>query len=351
MATFQEIIRQRINTIYQSTGQLSLDFGYSELLRGLNHRGEALNTDSNRDTGGIVFHTRPDMNLSYDNISRERCLMPLATSSAEYSLQRYIRTILDPRGAIFRNVRTPLVDELNPFIPLLTNTLTSLSGWQDLVGDVYRSPEGVLKETWAKFDGRIKIRSGFPLTATYANIHGDPITALFYTWLLYMDSVTHDPFGLVPYTDNQIRREKDYESRIYHFVLDPTKRFIRASLACWYAAPLTVPIGAKFNFNVNEDLNVGNDQITINWECTGADYNDPITFHEFNKLVGLYNTGLTITQYDSAGNMTVKGDYIKLNPTELKAANYLGTPLIQPLTNELTWWVKPSVYREIQDRL
>ena len=87
---------------------------------------------------GYVFFTRPSLNLSYDNIIMDRTLTPML-SKEPLSIGRYVRAMLDPLG----NWECPLVDATNVFMPLLSNTVESLAGWQDPIIDTYQSTAGL----------------------------------------------------------------------------------------------------------------------------------------------------------------------------------------------------------------
>lgn len=333
----------------------SLDDAYSNMLRGINHRGLGNVVNSNRDNTGIVFFTRPCLNLTYDNLAANRLLMPLGTDTGELTLQRYIRTALDPRNA-FAGVNTPkLFDHRQPFIPLLTNNLLSCNGWPDINVDIYTSKEGVRKESWSKIDGVYRITNTFSLTANFRNIAGDPITTMINTWINYAVSVTLG--DMYPYTDFITENEYDYNTRIIHLVLDPSRRFVQKIAAVGAAFPNTSSIGAAFNFNAEDRFVSSTEMVSVNFTCIGADYNDPITIDEFNELVAIFNPDFTITGFSDDGNLFIKGNggdnsligsqqYIKIEGEDYTASSYYGTPLIHPLTFELMWWVPVDIYNE-----
>ncbi len=346
MATEDEI-RLWIDRVSQDTGFGTRYDAYANMLRGINHRGLGNLVVNNQDNTGIVFFTRPDLNLSYDNIATHRVFMPLATQNAEYSLQRYIRTSLDPEGSMKRGITTPLFNHRQPFLTVLTNNLLSSNGWPDVQLDEYVSKEGVRKEVWSMVDGLFRIVNKFDLTMNFRNIQGDPITALFSAWCLYASSVKLGDMD--PYPRNLVENKIDYMTRIYHLILDPSRRFVQKIAATGASYPTTVPLGAAFNFVGDETMVKATEQITINFSCIGADYNDPITFEEFNEVVRIFNTEMEITEIYEDGRLTLKGggNYIKLLPEQVKSANYYGTPLIHPLTQELQWWVPSDEYNRL----
>lgn len=344
-------IQRAIDDVSRTTGLGSMSDAYTNMLRGINHRGLGNPINANHDNSGIVFFTRPDLNLSYDNLATHRTLTPLATSNAPLSIQRYIRAVLDPKGARNRGVTTPLFDHRNPFIPLLTNNILSLSGWPDIAPETYTSKEGIRKETWSKIDGVYYIYNQFDLTANFRNIAGDPITTMFNVWLQYAVSVTLGE--MVPYPENIVESRLDYNTRIYSFVLDPGRRFIQKAAITGASFPTTSPMGAAFNFVGDKTFVQSTEQINVQFNCTGAQYNDPIIFEEFNRLVANFNPQLTIEEYDDTRvRIRGQGKYFQLTRNSqgidiLKKGNYRGTPLIHPLTHELLWFVDTEEFNAL----
>ena len=125
----------------------------------------------------------------------------------ELSMQRYVRCTLDPRletGIGDRQddngpVTSPLVDNNQAFIPLLTNSLVSLNGWQDFDVQTYTSKEGVYREQYTQVDSINEFYNTFQITASFNNTKGDPILYLFYIWIKYMSYVYEG--RLSPYPD------------------------------------------------------------------------------------------------------------------------------------------------------
>lgn len=341
---------EAVDILASNIGYGSLSEAYRLMLRGMNHRGLGNPVRTNRDNSGIIFFTRPELNLTYDNIRYNRLLSPLNITGekAAWTIQRYIKAILDPRQNRGKGglpaLTTPLVDRYNPFIPVLTNNLISLSGWPDIAPETYTSKEGVMKEQWSMIDGFYRVTNQFDLSANFRNTEGDPITALFNVWILYACMVYRGE--LFPYPDNIIENRIDYTTRIYHFTLDPTRRFITHSAATGASFPTTIPIGASFNFVGDNTYVQSTEQLSINFNCVGADYNDPITFYEFNKLVATYCPALEITNVDAEGNISIAGgNWVQLDTSNdaaidyLQKGNYYGVPLINPITQELMWFV------------
>lgn len=350
-----------IDSLARKLGYGALSDAYRLMLSGINHRGLGNPVRTNRDNSGIIFFTRPDLNLTYDNIAYNRLMSTLGTKGerSAWTIQNYIQNVLDVRSSLGGQVQsmynssgTPLFNKHMPFIPVLTNNLLSMSGWPDIAPETYTSKEGVMKEQFSMIDGYYRVTNQFDLTANFRNTEGDPITALFNIWILYACSVYRG--DLFPYPENIIENRIDYTTRIYHFTLDPTRRFITHSAATGASFPTTIPIGASFNFVGDNTYVQSTEQLSINFNSVGADYNDPITFYEFNKLVSMFEPALRITSADNNGGYTLAGGdkYVQLTSDGgeldmLQLGNYYGIPLIHPYTQELMWFVKPEEVQTI----
>lgn len=317
----------------QALGDKGTIFG--DLFYGINRRMQGnAGVPSNTDLQGMTFFTRPNMNLSYDNVAGVRELTGLLTTYGN-TYQRAIRTILDHDSASKRNVNSPgIVDDKSAFIPLLSNSIISCSGWPDLALNTYVSSEGVGKESWMMNDGQVKINGRYDLSISFQNMLGDPITLLFFVWLHYIGAVYTNTMMPWPYsiTENEV----DYQTRIYRFVLDYSGRFIQKWAACGAAQPGALSMGAAFNFSRDNPYSEENSQITVPFVCIGAMYNDYIVLEEFNKVGEMFNPAME----DGARQEY----YRKLAPSERSLFNYSGYPRVNLKTQELEWWVDNNVY-------
>lgn len=342
--------RDDIDLVSRLSGLGNLTEATSNIMMGFNHRNTGTPVPYNTDHYGLTFFTRPRMNLSYDNIVMDRRLTPLSAieSKDSPSYQRAIRVLLDPlhsrqssRSADGKResglITSMLVDDLNPFIPLLSNQLISLNGWPDPVMGMYNSREGAGKESWFMADDIARHNGTFDLQASFRNIAGDPITLLLQTWLVYMENVYTG--RMYPHPSSVVENEIDYLTRIYRIVLDPTRRFVQKIAACGAAAPSSSGLGAAFNMTTDVPFNQEvMSQISIPFHCTVAMYQDPILIREFNDLVVTFNPAMG--DVDRASKMRqVAQEYLEL-------FNYYGYPRIDPRTMEMQWWVKREWYEQ-----
>lgn len=370
-------IRDTLDDILRESGFGSISSAASLNLYGLNFlRHHQPLVPSNRDNMGYVFFTRPILNLSYDNLSTSPTMIQLRDAPSN-SIAGYVRSILDPWQAIrthkglkgvyndptkkhhavnvnasfsdnvIEDFLSPLANPLNPFIPVLTNFITSLSGWKDITLNSYVSKAGINNEQWSMVDGFFYKNEAYEMTASFRNIDGDPISYLFQVWEEYMGACGYR-WQMTPYPCFIEEREWDYNTCIYRFIMDETRTYIR-KWATTIAAPLSVPYGAQFNYSNDKNFIDSNNEVTISFQCNGAQYNDPITFHNFNTLVAIYNSDLEITGFDNKTKSLVtkgseNGTWRKLTHDVKAKGLGFALPLINPVTQELEWWIQESFY-------
>lgn len=325
-----------LKDLFQNTPLGSINTAIGNNLKGINHRQQPGVIPINKDHHGFTFFTRPNLNLTDENIYANERFANLLSLNPE-SLPSFLKHTLDPVLAWRPNGQTcPFVDELMPFIPILTNNLISCSGWPDMTLDSYVSPEGVMKECWMMNDSVADYNGHFQLTANFRNLDGDPISFLFYYWLHYMSAVYIGE--MTPYAENVIDNTIDYQTRIWRLVVDPTKRFIQKIACCGAAMPTNNPLGNAFNFEMENNLpyNQANDQISITFNCVVAMYMYPKLINIFNRTSYIFNDALRPNNR--------KNHYIKVPFQLLDFFNNTGYPIINEGTYELEWWVPKDLY-------
>lgn len=342
-------INTTLNDVFRITPLGDVRSSMGSTLRGINHRSTPLAVPINRDNHGYVFFTRPQLNLATENVRALRKMLPLLDQN-HLSIPRAIRRLLDPRLDP-NEYPCPLVDERLPFIPLLSNHIISCAGWPDPVLDLFTSKPGQRREVYTVVDSAIEINSSYPLSCSFRNMPGDPITALFDHWMWYMSSVFSG--DLVPYPDFIALNEEDYNTRVWRLVMDKNKQFVQKIACCGAGTVNANPIGNSFNFESDRPLNMLNDQIQIRIECVGFLYNDPILIHEFNQTVAIFNpdfyellndTGNGADAYIPFDQRRPPAEYVRLKHAELALFNNIGYPIIHPDTYELMWYVPLADY-------
>lgn len=327
-------------------------------LFGYNHRDFSSPAPTEKSGIGLAFFTRPQLNLSIKNLQKSRHLMNLANTDPN-SVQRYIRCMLDPRvanagveiaygknkdGSINcpRIELSPLIDQYQIFIPLLTNTIKSLSGFPDPVVPTYTSKENVRGGQWSIVDGIMDINNAYDISCTFDNVSNAPVRMLFSYWIRYQTLVFD---GIIsPYYDYLAANEIDYNTRIYRIILDENKRYVKHIGATGASFPTSIDTGRLFNYNKGNPLLEGNTEITVNFKCIGASYDDSILVDEFNKAVCIACPPMKIVRaYRIIGEEIKESDpnleMVKVPYDFLQYFNYRGYPFIDYQTYELCWYV------------
>lgn len=284
----------------------------------------------NRDVMGYTFFTRPILNLSYDNLLRKEKLLSLATNNPD-TIPGAIRSMFDALGTVRDKRYSRLFDNNQAFVPILGNTLESLTGFPDIVVDLFTAAPGARKETWQMVDGQSEFHEAYQLSSSFSNISGDPITMILDLLQTYSSAVYLGE--MVPYWDAIVNNYIDYTMRIYRIVLDQTCRFVTKIGAPYSAICNTNPIGSAFDYSTTKDtpLIKANNQINCSWSCVGFRYNTMSLIQDFNTCVEMFNPQMKKENRNSF--------YRKLTPTEYQRYNFAGYPRINIDTNEFEWWV------------
>lgn len=335
------ILPYSLDDLFASTGVGSLDKAIGNNLYGINHRQTPTPVPSNKDTYGLTFFVRPQLNLQTDNIRNVRQFYPLLTDN-ETSIPHLIRCYLDPRlmaGYKTGNInvpplRNPLVDNQSAFFPFLTNNLNSISGWPDNTLPVWSSKPGLFKEVFTMPDGLVRNFGSYTLDASFRNVIGDPTLMMFHVWQYYMSLVKKG--DLVPYLDYVTTNTMDWCSRIYRLTLDQQKNTVTKIFCTGYCYPISNPTGSFADFNKETPYNEQNKDITIRFQCHGFEALDDILIFEFNKTVEIFNPSM---KDDSR-----EYDMRMLDKLQLPYFNNRGYPHINPNTYQLEWWVPVDLF-------
>lgn len=315
----------------------------SNNLYGLNHQGIRGMVQENRDSSGLAFFTRPQLNLQSANVANIRHMYSLLSNNPN-SIQTYVRNMLDPRLATNpkHSTRSTLVDNSLGFIPVLTNNITSMSGWPDIVTPTFSSKSGIRKEQYSQVDGSTDILDSFDIDCTFKNMKDEPIILLMETWTKYMSNVFEGTMS--PYLDFITENEIDYNTRIYRLILDETNRYVKKIAATGASFPINVPTGKIFDYNVGTKYSDQNKEINIRFKTVGAMYNDDILIQEFNQVSAIFNSDMRKLVARDPSHSLEKIPY-KL----LSLFNHRGYPYINAETMELEWYISrnSTTYKNI----
>ena len=309
----------------------------SQTFKTINFRKTRPAIPKNKDDYGLTFFTRPQLNMSLENIRHDRYFNQLATFEPD-SIQRIIRCTLDPRLHASGNETTRLIDHRSAFIPLLTNNLLTISGWPDSVVESFTSKPGVVNESFGFIDSVYQNFSPMDLSVSFRNMPGSPVSTLIDFWRFYGSNVA---MGIMaPYIDIQIDYEIDYQTAIWRLVLDANKTYVQ-HLGRTIGYPTVNNNGKVFDYQADIALNMNNDELSFQFKCFGVEYNDPILIYEFNKVVGIFNPYMR-DRYRRA----------TMRKIPVGAADYFNNvvesyPRINPATYELEWWVTQENYATV----
>lgn len=322
--------------------------------RGINHFNTGGAVPANYDLHGYTFFTRPRMKLDDRNCIIERSALTYLATSDSLSIPAAVRAYLDPIGSGSpvsvsvndssipkKKYSCPLVDPLSPFISILSNSLSSLTGWPDIDVDTYTESAGVMKEEWSMYDGISKFNGSFSLNSTHVNMRGDPLGLLFQSWVTYGTLIRTNE-RMIPWLDSILDWEKDYETRIYRLIMDPTKTFVQKIACTGVAMPTASNTGASYDYDSTRPLNNRNDSISMSWKCTGALYYDPYTPVAFNITVVDFNPNMFPTNRSRV--------YTKIPRQYRKYFKDEGYPWINTETSELEWYVPNDRYAQVMEQ-
>ena len=332
---------------FSNLGNLTFPHGsfkntVSNALYGLNTLSTERIYSANRDKMGFVFFTRPQLNLTDININYISQLYNLKTTSPD-AIQTFVRCTLDPRlmlsnGNYGKPIKSNLVNNQLCFIPILTNSCMSLSGWPDKVLPTFETSEGARGEVYSMADGSRDMFGVFDLDATFQNIQDSPVHMMFDAWTEYISEVFE---GIIdPYIDYLVHREIDYNTRIYRIITDDTDRFVKQIYACGAAYPLQTSDSKFADYNTSSAYNMNNKEINIRFRCMGALYNDPKLLLEFNLAVAQFNPAVRNCILTGQEPYGINNQGLIKIPSYMKTLfNYHAIPFINLHIGELCWLV------------
>lgn len=299
----------------------------------------------NKDMPGYTFFTRPQLNMQLDNIRNVREIASLINSNP-LSVQTYTRTMLDPRlitglnykSGTIRPISCPIIDNLNAFIVPFSNNLLSISGFPSISVPFFDSTPGVYNEVYSIVDGRVINAGTYDITANLRNTRGDVNIFMLYVWGMYMPMVFEGK--LIPYLDFITENELDYNTRIYRFVVDHSKRFITKYACANVAAPSGIPIGDFFDIPGDKAYSDANQQLSVRFKCNGFRVFDPIILKDFNDVVKIFNPSME--------DGTRENTMIQV-PYQLRGVFNFNRlyPRINLSTSELEWWCFSDVFNKV----
>lgn len=300
---------------------------------GFNHRKVYDNLPQVANRNGYAFFVRPELYLNRFNLLRNRHLARLITNN-DWSIQQWVRSTLDPHIGKEEGVHTPLCDNANAHIPLLSNMLKTMSPPPSVVMGVGSSERGIMKEVHTMPDDTIYNFDSYDITTTFRNMNGNPFLILFYSWMLVM--CLQYLGTIAPRRIDTFQRRMNFTSRIYRLVMDHTNTYVTNIWAPIYCFPKTIEVGSIFKYDEAQPINDDMKNVDITWQCNGSIYDDPLLMMQFNQTVCLQNWKM----YDQSRNTQM----VRLEGPALNVFNHYAYPRINISTSALEWWVDRRLY-------
>lgn len=310
---------------------------------GPSHFGSTDLVPINQDILAYVFITKPNCNMSKQNIVKVRQLQYLLDEdpNSQACAIKCLMSTYHYWDEARDGVRSNAVNDHYPFIPFLSSSLESLSGWPDEVMEFFESEEGWAKEVMAYPDGKPESNSSFDLQFTFNSKEGDPHGAFFTAMYQYMGNVATGKIVPLPVSENEF--EVDTMQNVYVVLTDRSKKYVQ-KIACLKLGGMWQGTnnGSYFNFEKGSTIQQGARQISIPMRCVGFMYNDPAIIERFNQTVANFHSGIRNLVYLNDPNRMVK-----INTSVKEFFQNRGYPLINPSTSELEWWIEKEVYIDI----
>lgn len=306
----------------------SVSKALSNSMHGINISGTPIINNYESAYHELVFFVRPKFNMTSVNLQNDRRTANLLTKSNN-TIGSYIRGVLDYRLSAKNKVDPAMLDNELPFISLFTNEIMTLSGWPDNIMPTYVTSAGKMGEQYLQADGQAEFHGKFDLQAKFKRVPGNIVSRVIDTWVLMMS--LQNQSIVAPYFKDELDGVRNMDTRIYHLVLDSTRRLVTAIAATGISLPTVSSRGGMFDYNRNEKA--VSKEFDIKFECTGAYYDDPISIQEFNMTTARINTGIRKMLKGEPHNMfKVPHQYHEL-------VRYNGYPIIDVDTMEFNIWL------------
>lgn len=331
--------------VFESIGFGRTDQLLSTSLHGVFHSGATGLSPTSKELLGPVFVTRPQLNLTEDNIRPRPNLLPLLNTS-NLSSERYIRCMLDPRlmegtsqvaSGNKHIIGSSFLNNKFAFIPTLSNDLTSLSGFPDKILPSYSSNPGALKEIYSHVDGSIEIYDERDINMVVRNSFDSLSFNIIDTWCEYASDVYMG--RTVPYPDLVIENEIDYMTRIYVPILKRDGLTLARMACTGVSYPIVSPIGTYFNRAEGDPYQSSPQQHNFRFKSLGVIYNTNVVVRDFNDVVAIFNPLMHPSNRESYMSVIKPGLY-----RYFKGEGY---PHIDMETKRFSWYIEDERYEKI----
>lgn len=300
------------------------------------------------DTIGLMLITRPQLDLSDDNISKSEKLISMYGGS-QYNLSSFIRGTLDERWGA---AHSPIgLNNKSPFITCLTEYLKVSTGFSDLQMRVETTEPGIRDQVYQRVASKLEENGSYTMSQTYYNPKGSVIQTLFHHWMTYISEVVSGDRQCGPRDWYLLANRIDFDCRIYHLIMNKDAEFLEHIYATVQSIPTSFPAGSVANIDNTQTTlrGEGQDDFSVQFSSTGMRFDEWGLIQSFNEHTFAYNPRL---------KPAVRNQYYReLSSSEYSAYNYGAYPLLLPRINEskgsgsvigersgikLTWWVEKT---------
>lgn len=255
---YDESMLETIVARYESA---SLDY-YGEL----NKSNQKWNSNLNKNIDKL--------NMAFNNFDG----YDLATRMNQFGLRQAKHILRDTHdgkeGSDFFNFTSP-------FIPLLNNTCTNVTGAKDFNLEVHTYEEDEFSGQQNVATGMDEVWSNGSLSTNFEDIAYGPVGLMMMVWVLYIHYVSR---GYITSTRQHVtERILDYTCSCYVFVIGEDGRRIERWGKYTGCYPTTYPLSQQLEHNTNIDHDVLQ-KITISWKYNRYEPMDPQVFTDFNFL-------------------------------------------------------------------
>lgn len=312
-------------------------------------------TPKSNDNHGYVFLTRPQINLSSDNILRYRPFLPLMSDSKS-SLATWIRATLDPRWARFGDeahllnnpdptAPVPIekgpfsnqVDTKSPFINIVSNNIVQVSGFPDIQMPTFTSDPNRVGGVFQMIDGVENLYQPIDITLTIRDVVGDPVLNLFRVLSLYPARVYSNQ--MMRYSDFITDDTLDYNVRLFRLIMGGDGETVRHIGATLPGFSQSVAIGHIFDYDMQNPYRE-EQLVNLRLMFAGVEYDDPVLIDDFNRTVETTNMDMRDNKRSTRMSQIPRVDlelfsYERVYP-HINIQNY-----------KLEWWTDKDTFKRV----
>lgn len=253
------------------------------------------------------------INTYYDKMEKEDKNLNIDYTKVGYQAKR-----------IMYKTHNGKYDQFNftsPFIPLLMNTCTSLTGAKDLNLQVYEYEEDEFSTKQNVATGMDDLWAPGQITASFEDITYGPVSLLFMLWIFYIHYVSR---GYITSTREHIlERILDYTCSIYVFVIGPDGRTIERFGKFTGCYPTSFPLSQQLEHNNELDPSMLH-KIQINFQYNRYEPMNPEILTDFNfvsETEWLFKLKNWDTLYDRNSTLSEEARISFVNRTQTSIAD------------------------------